>query len=380
MEFIPKSRRPNRREFIADSASAIAAGTLGGMSLSADLAAATLPDRSADAGASPLQRIIVDTDPGVDDALAILLALRSPEFKVEAITAVAGNVPLEFTLANALRLVEIAGRTDVPVAAGASHPLVRRLITADYVHGNNGLGGVEFPPPKIKPVSETAAEIIRRIIRNSPGEISIVAVGPLTNVATVLRADPDLAPMIRSIVLMGGSLSGGNITPAAEFNFYVDPEAARIVFDAGVPLTMVGLDVTRQVLLTDEHINALAAGKNPSSQATARIMRATMERMRKGRDVTVVAMHDPLTVANMIDPKILTLSDYYVEVETSGELSAGETVGYTYAPARKSAPLATADTPPSAAEQAFRPNAKVAVAVDPERFFHLLLERLTGSA
>src|SRR5271165_6432610 len=277
MEFVSKSQRPNRREFIADSASAIAAGTLAGISVPADLAAASLPDRRSSAEAPPAQRIIIDTDPGVDDALAILLALRSPEFKVEAITPVAGNVPLEFTLANALRLVEIAGRTDVPVAAGASHPLVRRLITADYVHGNNGLGGVEFPLPRIKPVSETAAEIIRRIVRSSPGEISIVAVGPLTNVATALRADPDLAPMIRSIVLMGGSLSGGNITPAAEFNFYVDPEAARIVFDAGVPLTMVGLDVTRQVLLTDEHINALAAGKNPASQAAARIMRATME-------------------------------------------------------------------------------------------------------
>ena len=266
------------------------------------------------------------------------------------------------------------------MAAGASHPLVRHLVTADYVHGNNGLGGVEFAEPKIKPVSETASEIIRRIVRSSPGEISIVAVGPLTNVATALRADPDLAGMIRSIVLMGGSLSGGNITPAAEFNFYVDPEAARIVFDAGVPLTMVGLDVTRQVLLTDDHINALAAAKNPSSQAAARIMRATMERMRKGKDVTVVAMHDPLTVANMIDPQILTLRDYYVEVETSGELSAGQTVGYSYGPARKSAPLATAEAAPPASEQPFRPNAKVAIAVDPDRFFRLLLNRLTGAA
>jgi inosine-uridine nucleoside N-ribohydrolase len=380
MESHSKPNKPNRREFLADSAGAMVAGAFASISTPAGVAADAVVERQASTAPSPVQRIIIDTDPGVDDALAILLALRSPEFKVEAITPVAGNVPLEFTLANALRLVEIAGRTDVPVAAGASHPLVRRLVTADYVHGNNGLGGVEFPQPKIKPVSETAVEIIRRLVRSSPGEISIVAVGPLTNVATALRSDPDLAGMIRSIVLMGGSLSGGNITPSAEFNFYVDPEAARIVFDAGVPLTMVGLDVTRQVLLTDEHINALGAGKNPSSQAAARIMRATMERMHKGRDVTVVAMHDPLTVANMIDPKILTLRDYYVEVETSGELSAGETVGYSYSPARKSAPLATAGVPPAASVAAFRPNAKVAVAVDPDRFFRLLLQRLAGSA
>ncbi|MGH9745630.1 MAG: nucleoside hydrolase [Candidatus Acidiferrales bacterium] len=365
----------NRREFLAGSVGAIAAAKLGSKFTRAREGAAAgnsllRPSASsrelAPTPAAPM-RIIIDTDPGIDDALAILLALRSPELKVEAITPVAGNVPLEFTLPNALKLVEIAGRTDVPVAGGASHPLVRSLITASFVHGNNGLAGVEFPEPKVKPVAETASELIRKIVRANPGEISIVAVGPLTNVATALRADPELAGKIRSIVIMGGSLSGGNATPAAEFNLYVDPEAARIVFDAGVPLTMVGLDVTRKVLFTEERLKVMETAKNPSGIAAGKIMRATLERLNRGPHPMIEAMHDPLTVANLIDPGILTLKDYYVEVETEGEFTAGETVGYANAPARASAPMATADRPGGsgagllATEATFKPNAKAAV-------------------
>src|SRR5579862_3593319 len=215
----------NRRNFLRASAATLAAGALPTFPSSLLIAKEFSAVRTSLNPAKP-QRIIIDTDPGVDDAMAIFLALRSPELKVEAITPVAGNVPLELTLPNALRLVEIAGRRDIPVAAGASAPLVRRLVTARYAHGENGLGGVDFPAPSLKPVSESAVEMIRRIVRSSPGEITVVALGPLTNVATALKADPELAKMIRAIVLMGGSLSGGNITPAAEFNFYVDPEAA----------------------------------------------------------------------------------------------------------------------------------------------------------
>ena len=180
--------------------------------------------------------------------------MRSPELKIEGITPVAGNVPLELTLPNALRMVEIAGRTDIPVAAGAKAPLVRRLVTAAYVHGENGLGGAVFPEPKTKPIAEPAAEFIRRIVRKYPGEVTLIPIGPLTNIATALNLDPELAGMVRGIVLMGGSLSGGNITPAAEFNIYVDPEAARIVFQSGIPITMVGLDATRKTSLTEEHV------------------------------------------------------------------------------------------------------------------------------
>jgi inosine-uridine nucleoside N-ribohydrolase len=233
--------------------------------------------------------------------------------------------------------VEIAGRTDVPVAAGASHPLVRRLATAGHVHGVNGLAGVDFPEPKTKPVRETAPEIIRRIVRENPGEITIVAVGPLTNVALALRADPELAGMVPAIAIMGGSLSGGNMTPAAEFNSYVDPEAARIVFDANIPLTMVGLDVTRKCLVSEQHIKQLEAANNPVSQAAGKILRATYERMRHGGEVTDIALHDALAVASLIDPGVITRKDYYVEVETVGEWTAGQTLGYDgHGPIRKS--------------------------------------------
>ena len=394
----------SRRKFLASSTGMAIAGAIGGLatqlpasarelareegshtgakssSVKVTSNAATSKDSVRAAAPAKPRRIIIDTDPGIDDAMAVFLALRSPELKVEAITPVCGNVPLDWTLPNALRLVEIADRTDVPVAAGASHPLVRRLVTSGHVHGANGLGGVEFPEPKIKPVRETAPEIIRRIVRENPGEITIVAVGPLTNVALALRNDPELPGMIPQIAIMGGSLSGGNITPAAEFNLYVDPEAARIVFDAPIPLTMVGLDVTRKCLLNEHQIEQLEAAKNPVSQAAGKIMRARFERMKHGGEVTVIAMHDPLTVASLIEPEVITLRDYYVEVETAGEWTAGQTLGYDgHAPVRKSPPMDTSMPGASAPEEPFKPNAKVAVGVDPDKFFRLLMPRLTGT-
>jgi inosine-uridine nucleoside N-ribohydrolase len=372
-----KKGTQTRREFLTNSTGIVVTGVI-----ASPVPRWAVEDRAGLMLASPNatpRRIILDTDPGVDDAMAIFLALRSPELKVEAITAVSGNVPLELTLPNALRLAEIAGRTDIPIAGGASVPLVRRLITAKYVHGNNGLGGVDFPAPKIKPAAETATELISRLIHENPGQITIVAVGPLTNIATVLRADPEIARLIPEIVIMGGSLSGGNITPSAEFNLYVDPEAARIVFDAGIPLTMVGLDVTEKVLLGEEHVQVLERGQSPLSQAAGKIMRATLTRAHHGIDATVIAMHDPLTVASLIDPKLLKLADYCVEVETEGELTAGMTVGYAHAPVRYSAPRATAAPPQPDSDLSFHPNARVAVGVDAERFFNLLIPRLSGA-
>src|SRR6266436_3315110 len=224
-----------RRQFVTSSAAVLA---LNSFRPGAGLADELL-GHPQQAGRSPF-RVIIDTDPGVDDALALLLAMRSPELKIEAITAVAGNVPLELTLPNALRMVEIAGRTDIPVAAGAKGPLLRRLVTAAYAHGENGLEGAVFPEPTIKPVADPAAQVIRQIVRKYPGEVTLLPIGPLTNIASALNLDSELAGMVRGIVMMGGSLSGGNITPAAEFNVYVDPEAARIVFQSGVPITMVG--------------------------------------------------------------------------------------------------------------------------------------------
>jgi pyrimidine-specific ribonucleoside hydrolase len=377
-----------RREFLAHSTGFAVAGATGGLAAARSLSAHEIrargnaPDSSvSNAAPGKPRRIIIDTDPGIDDAMAIFLALRSPELKVEAITPVAGNVPLDLTLPNALRLLEIADRTDIPVAAGASHPLVRRLATAGHVHGVNGLAGVEFPEPKTKPVRETAPEIIRRIVRENPGEITIVGVGPLTNVALALRADPELANMIPAIAIMGGSLSGGNMTPAAEFNLYVDPEAARIVFDANIPLTMVGLDVTRKCRVSEEHIKQLEAANNPVSQAAGKILRATYERMRHGGEVTDIDLHDALAVASLIDHDVITRKDYYVEVETVGEWTAGQTLGYDgHGPVRKSPQMETSAPEPPPTELPYKPNAQVAVGVDPDRFFRLLIPRLTGSA
>jgi inosine-uridine nucleoside N-ribohydrolase len=196
--------------------------------------AAVMPKTGAAVGP---RRIIIDTDPGVDDALGHLACAQIAELKVEAITPVAGNVPLDLTLPNAPRLLEIAGRSDDPVAAGASRPLKRRLMTAAYVHGNNGLAGVEFPEPKTRPIAESAQQLMGRIVRQSPGEVSIIAIGPLTNLAPAFRDDPQLPSQVRSVTIMGGSLTGGNITPAAEFNSYVDPEVAQVVYRSGARIT-----------------------------------------------------------------------------------------------------------------------------------------------
>src|SRR5438309_6160529 len=197
-----------RRQFVTSSAVAVVAGSLSPAALAHEQtpAAADRPTSS-----SP-SRVIIDTDPGVDDAFALLLAMRSPELKIEGITPVAGNVPLELSLPNALRMVEIAGRTDIPVAAGAKTPLLRRLVTAAYAHGENGLGGAVFPEPKIKPIAESAAKFISQIVRKYPGEVTLITIGPLTNIATTLTMDAELARLVKSLVMMGGSLSGGNIT------------------------------------------------------------------------------------------------------------------------------------------------------------------------
>ena len=272
-----------RRAFVATSAAALAAR------------------ETSQAFAQPRpggqRRVIIDTDPGVDDAFALLLALRSPELKIEGITPVAGNVPLDFTLPNALRMLEIAGRSDIPVAVGAKAPLMRRLVTATYAHGENGLGGAVFPEPKLKPIADPAPVLIRQIVRKYPGEVTLVTLGPLTNVATALNEDKDLAPMIKGITMMGGSLSGGNVTPAAEFNVYVDPEAARIVFQSGIPVHMVGLDVTRRTELTEAHVQRLEAAGTSVSRAAATIARNIIAQEKRQGSTRGPNMHDPLAMA-----------------------------------------------------------------------------------
>lgn len=391
MTFIPS--RITRREFVASSgAGMIAAHMTSGTQSAASQSGA----RSDETTAKPPFRVIIDTDPGVDDAFALLLAMRSPELTIEAITPVAGNVPLDITLPNALRMVEIAGRTDIPVAAGAKAPMLRRLVTAAYAHGENGLAGTIFPEPKTKPVVERAPELIRRLVRKYPGEIILITIGPLTNIAVALSSDEELAGMVRRVMMMGGSLSGGNITPAAEFNIYVDPEAARIVFQSGIPVTMVGLDVTRKTSLTDEHVRTLESAQNPVSQAAAKIARNAIDHTRSQGFLVGPNMHDSLAVAALLDPSILKWKEYYVDVETSGELTAGETVGYSPLAGdlrrrpdmekqaresmqiRGSAPTLSGTGSSPVIRNKFVPNTNVAVDVDSGRFFDLLIGRLTG--
>ena len=357
-----------RRSFVASTAG-LAASTLG----------ASLPVFAQ--GTGP-HRVIIDTDPGVDDAFALLLAMRSPELKIEGITPVAGNVPLELTLPNALRMVEIAGRTDIPVAVGAKAPLQRRLVTATYAHGENGLGGAVFPEPKLKPIADPASVFIRQIVRKYPGQVTVITLGPQTNLAIALESDPDLARMIKGVTMMGGSLSGGNVTPAAEFNVYVDPEASRIVFQSGIPVTMVGLDVTRKTALTDAHVKILEDAGTAVSLAAAKIARNDIDLNRKEGNASGPNMHDSLALASFLDPSLLTWKPYYVDVETSGELTAGETLGYRPSESglRGSAPTLAGTKTSVMLRDKFVPNANVAIDVDSARFFNLLIGRLAGKA
>ena len=382
-----------RREFVASSAVGLAFAGIAGPK-AAFAAQASSSDAKGTTGTP--RRVIIDTDPGVDDAFALLLAMRSPELKIEAITPVAGNVPLDLTLPNALRMVEIAGRTDIPVATGAKAPLLRRLVTAAYAHGENGLGGAVFPEPKLKPVPQPASVLIREIVRKYPGEVTLITLGPLTNVATALNSDAELAGMIRGVTMMGGSLSGGNITPAAEFNIYVDPEAARIVFQSGIPVTMVGLDVTRRTSLTDEHVKVLEGTQTPVSQAAAKIARNAIDHTRSQGFLVGPNMHDSLAVAAFLDPSLLKWKEHYVDIETTGELTAGETLGYSPTAGdlrrrpdmekqvaltmqiRGSAPtLAGTKTSPVVRDK-FVPNTNVAMDVDSAKFFDLLIGRLAS--
>ncbi len=324
------------------------------------------------------RRVIIDTDPGVDDALALLLALRSPEIKVEAITVVAGNVPVETGLFNALCIVEVSDSISVPVALGANAPLKRKLVTATEWHGENGLMGLSLPQPKLKPSSESAIELMGQVIKKSPHQVSIVALGPLTNLALAFKADPQLPALVEEVVLMGGSLSGGNVSPAAEFNFYVDPEAARIVFHSGVPLTMVGLDVTRKVILTEEHLKVLEASKDKVSEIAARLARNLVSRYKSMGESFGPAMHDPLAVAAFIDRSLLRLERMHVDIETSGELTAGEALAYRSGSIVSSAPLLDQPVQDSINSKTLAANASVGMEVNAAAFFRMFIGRLKG--
>lgn len=305
-------------------------------------------------------KIVIDTDPGQDDAVAILLALASPEIKVLGITAVAGNVPLEMTARNARIVCELAGRTDVPVHAGCDRPLLQPLVTAEHIHGRTGLDGPDLPEPRMPLQKAHAVEfIVETLRREPPGSVTLCVLGPLTNIAMALRRAPDIASRIARIVLMGGAcFEGGNITPAAEFNIYVDPEAADIVFGAGVPLVVLPLDVTHKALVTPARTARFHEMGTAVGTAVAE-MTAFYERFDREKYGSEGApLHDPCVVAWCLRPDIFSGREINVEVECRSELTRGMTVadwwGVTGRPA----------------------NALFVGDLDAEAFFGLLTERL----
>jgi pyrimidine-specific ribonucleoside hydrolase len=270
--------------------------------------------------------IILDCDPGHDDALAIVLALARPELRIRAITTVAGNAPLDRTTRNALRVLTLLGRTDVPVAAGADRPLVREPWVPVEFHGDSGLDGADLPEPAVGPLDLSAVELMAALLRETEEPMTLVATGPLTNVALLLRAAPALSARIAGISLMGGSLGAGNTTASAEFNIWADPEAAAIVFESGIPLRMSGLDVTHQALVLPADVARLEGLGTRPGRVFADLMRffAIHHRERYGWDGPPI--HDAVAVAWLAAPDLVVARSLRVDVETAGTHSRGRTV------------------------------------------------------
>ena len=296
-------------------------------------------------------RILLDCDPGHDDAIAILLALASPEVELLGVTTVAGNQTLQKTTDNAIRVLELAGRGDVPVAMGSPRPLVREPFVAGYVHGETGLDGPDLPPPRASPVDAHAVDFLAERLDGA----TLVATGPLTNVALLLARYPDASP--ERIVLMGGAIAEGNVTPAAEFNVWADPEAAARVFASGLDVTMVGLDVTHQALLTGSHAEALrASGRIGKVVAELLDFYGVFHREVYGFDGSPV--HDAVALAYAFRPGLLELERLNVRVDCESELCRGRTVVDVWR------------------RTGLEPNASVAVSIEADAFLDLLLERL----
>ncbi|MGL5844368.1 MAG: pyrimidine-specific ribonucleoside hydrolase RihA [Aeromonas hydrophila] len=303
--------------------------------------------------------VILDCDPGHDDAIALILALASPELKVLAVTTSAGNQTPDKTLNNALRILTLLGRDDIPVAAGAPKPLARELIIADNVHGESGLDGPKLPDPTFAPVAMTALELMAKCLRESPEPVTLVPTGPLTNIALLLAAHPELKSKIARIVLMGGAAGPGNWTPAAEFNIYVDPQAADMVFKSGLPITMCGLDVTHEAQVMDEDIERVRAITNPVAQCVAGLLDFFMIYHRDPKwGFAGAPLHDPCTIAWLLAPALFHGVECRVDIETGGTHTSGMTVVDRYGLTGKAA------------------NALVLLGLDRAGFIDLLVTRL----
>jgi purine nucleosidase len=273
------------------------------------------------------RRIILDCDPGHDDAMAILLAHGSPEIELLAITTVAGNQTLPKTTLNARRVCTVAGITGVPIAAGCDHPLVRDLVIAPDIHGVSGLDGPQFPEPTVLAAPIHAVDLIVDLVMASDGDITLVPTGPLTNIAMAMRKEPRLVERVREVVLMGGAYTRGNRTPAAEFNILVDPEAAAIVFEADWSVTMVPLDLTHQAIATASVLDRISAIGTPLAAIAVDLMTFFGQTYREVAGFTEgPPVHDPCAVARVIDPEVVHVEDAFVAVETQGTWTSGMTV------------------------------------------------------
>jgi pyrimidine-specific ribonucleoside hydrolase len=302
---------------------------------------------------SPTRPVILDVDPGHDDAVAVMLACGAPALDLLAVTTVAGNAPLEKTTRNALRVLSLIGHTDVPVAAGASTPLYRPLHTAEDIHGESGLDGPKIPDPSFEPDERTATDLIADTLREAPEPVTLIPTGPLTNVATFLREHPELKDRVAHISLMGGSIGLGNTTPAAEFNVYVDPEAAREVFESGLPITMSGLDVTHQAGAGPaERENLRSLG--PIGAVVAELLEFFAGTYERVYGFGAPPLHDAVAVATVMELGLLQTRPMRVDVECESELTRGESVCDFYGVTGKP------------------PNAEVGVELDREGFFDLL--------
>jgi purine nucleosidase len=304
------------------------------------------------------KRIIIDTDPGVDDAFAFLLALASPEIQLEALTTTQGNVTLEKATRNALSVLELCRASHIPVVAGSIYPLVQPLRASADVHGASGIGNSNLPEPNTKPIPQHAVDYLIERTLAEPNELSIFAIGPLTNIAMAIRKEPKFAKAVRELVVMGGAINeNGNVTPLAEFNIFVDPHAAHIVFHAGIPITLIPLDVTHKCLLREEHVHRLLKIESPIAQFISDAI-GIYFKFSYNRGFAGCALHDPLTLATVIAPELLTLKEYYVDVDHSTGVAMGKTFADIFGVTKKPA------------------NMKVAMGVRGEDFIELFLQRM----
>jgi inosine-uridine nucleoside N-ribohydrolase len=299
--------------------------------------------------------ILLDCDPGHDDAIALLLALASSEVELLGVTTVAGNQTLEKTTANAIRVLEFAGRAETPVAAGAERPLLRAQYVAADVHGETGLDGPDLPPPQGEPIAQHAVDFLAERIRGSERPVTLIPTGPLTNVALLLALHPDARP--QRIVLMGGAIAEGNTTPAAEFNIWCDPEAAARVFASGLDVTMIGLDVTHRALFTQAHVDRLTGR---AGEMVAELLRFYGNFHRRVYGFEGSPIHDAVAVAHVLDPGLVETLERNVEIDTESELCRGRTVVDLWRRTTR------------------EPNAHVGVEINSDGFLDLLIARLNS--